>query len=445
MDANSDYLFISYASEDYELAEWLTLKLTGQGYLVWCDRIKLLGGESYPRDIDRAIKEQTFRLLALLSRHSISKPRPVKERTLALNIGQERGVDFLIPLNVDGLSSTELDWMTSDITFIAFHENWASGFSQLLEKLDSIGAPRPRARGREDVCQWSSTNVPVSEEPEQVWTNLLEIKELPRTLLRFSRRTPSTGDWPEEWPHYRQDDGVAWAFEPPPGASSMLDLKSEEVAYEDDSGRQGVRLKDAVSYLVRRHLTKHCLAKGLRFSVDRKDLYFPADLCPKNRLTFESYDGRKTWVQAVGERTFRQRTGLREVCRYHLSPGFRPVLRAFDIPVIQVQLRVHLTDARGSPLEPRKALRRRKAICKRWWNREWLSRLIGVFAWLSDGQESFCIAEGASGRLILSGTPLRLTAPFGIDESALTAAKPDEDAEIIEDDMREEGDTDGSE
>lgn len=98
------HLFISYrGGEDGTLAEWLTLRLTALGYKVWCDRVKLLGGESYPRDIDAAIKEQTFRMVALLSVHSIAKPNPVKERTLAHSIARERG-EFIIPLNVDGLS-----------------------------------------------------------------------------------------------------------------------------------------------------------------------------------------------------------------------------------------------------------------------------------------------------------------------------------------------------
>src|SRR3989442_1007328 len=57
-----DHLFISYATEDAALAEWLTLKLTAGGYRVWCDRVKLLGGESYPRNIDAAIEKRTFRM-----------------------------------------------------------------------------------------------------------------------------------------------------------------------------------------------------------------------------------------------------------------------------------------------------------------------------------------------------------------------------------------------
>lgn len=92
-----DHLFISYATEDAALAEWLTLKLTAGGYRVWCDRVKLLGGESYPRNIDAAIEKRTFRMLALISRSSKSKDNPVKERTKALALGRQRKEDFLIP------------------------------------------------------------------------------------------------------------------------------------------------------------------------------------------------------------------------------------------------------------------------------------------------------------------------------------------------------------
>jgi len=53
--ATGDHLFISYATEDAGFAEWLSVRLAAEGYKVWCDRTNLLGGESYPKDIDRAI------------------------------------------------------------------------------------------------------------------------------------------------------------------------------------------------------------------------------------------------------------------------------------------------------------------------------------------------------------------------------------------------------
>ena len=34
-----EHLFINYAIENTALAEWLTRKLTAEGYRVWCDRL----------------------------------------------------------------------------------------------------------------------------------------------------------------------------------------------------------------------------------------------------------------------------------------------------------------------------------------------------------------------------------------------------------------------
>jgi hypothetical protein len=73
------------------------VRLAAEGYKVWTDRIKLLGGESYPKDINTAIKSRTSRFLAVLSRSSVEKPNPVKERTLALNLARERKENFLVP------------------------------------------------------------------------------------------------------------------------------------------------------------------------------------------------------------------------------------------------------------------------------------------------------------------------------------------------------------
>ncbi len=431
----ADHLFISYASEDYELAEWLTLKLTAEGYKVWCDRVHLLGGESYPRDIDLAIKQRTFRLLALLSRHSIAKPNPLKERTLALNLGRERGVDFLVPLNVDGLSPTELDWMTSDLTFIPFHQSWASGFAQLLKKLDSINAPRGRVDGREAVYQWYASCENVFERQEILWTNLLEIVELPRMVLRFSLKNERSIGWAEVWPHFLQNPTAAWAFEYPPDTSSLSQVGVEEIEWERQDRHLGVGLIGVVTYLVKQHLISHCRQKGMAISDEKHDLYFPPSLISGDRLSFTGYDGRGTWVQVVGERTFRLGDGLREKTIYHLSPIFRPMLRAFGRPVVQIQLRVHLTDTRGVPLETPKAVRRRKSICKHWWNHQWLSRLIGICAWLGDGNESFALAENTSGRLLLSGIPIRLSSPVGINEEALGPVSFDEDTEMPDEDV----------
>ena len=123
----------------------------------------------------------------------------------------------------------------------------------------------------------------------------------------------------------------------------------------------------------------HALRKGLATTSDGKHLYFPPGLVTGDRLRYVTYDGRQTFVNAVGERTFRVGPlgKNREKTRYHLSPTFRPSLWKYQQPVVQVQMRLYLTDVNGSPLDSRKANRRRKAIGKNWWNAEWLVCITG--------------------------------------------------------------------
>ncbi len=79
-------LFISYAYEDQVFAKWLARKLAFYGYGVWIDQIEILGGESWVKEVDIAIKDRSFRVLGLLSAASIGKDNPRKERTLALQL-----------------------------------------------------------------------------------------------------------------------------------------------------------------------------------------------------------------------------------------------------------------------------------------------------------------------------------------------------------------------
>ncbi len=425
-----DHLFISYAWEDADLAEWLTLKLTAEGFKVWCDRFKLLGGESYPQDIDRAIKERTFRLLALLSKSSLHKPNPLKERTLALNLGRERGEEFLIPLNVDGLRPTDLSWMVSDLTYVPFHMSWAQGLAQLLKKLQSVDAPRPVADGRGVVVDWFAARDSMNDAAERLWTNLLEITELPSTLLRISLAAPVPPELACSWSHYPESECVVWAFEGPERNEALEINDLEQVVWEEPYKGTGLRLPDAVTNLLKQHLRIHCLSRGMQETPEGQHLYFPPGLLSGDRLPFVSYDRARTWVQAVGERTFRTSSNDREKTRYHLSPTFRPTLWKYERPAVQVQMRVYLTDIQGRPLPAHKAARRRKRICKDWWNHEWLARVLAVASWMADGGLSVNLARAPGCRIVIGGRPIELEAPVGIDESVLTTRVVQENEEV---------------
>ncbi len=164
---NQDYLFISAVDEDGVFADWLTRKLTAEGYRVWYERFKLLGGETYPDDVDDAIKNQTFRFIALYSQASLEDPEVTRQILLALNIRSDRDQDFLIPLNLDGVDQTRLDQVTRTLNFIPFHYNWAEGLKQLLKKLESISCPQFTVKFSDAVGEILISNPTVSDRKPQ--------------------------------------------------------------------------------------------------------------------------------------------------------------------------------------------------------------------------------------------------------------------------------------
>ena len=432
---SKDHLFISYASEDSQLAKWLQLKLTAEGYKVWCDQIKLLGGESYPTDIDRAIKEGTFRVLGLLSKHSLSKPNPLKERTLALRIAENLKNDFLIPLNVDGLLPSQLDWMTSDLTFIPFNKSWAEGFGKLLKKLNSINAPKSSVSGRNIVTQWFNLmDAPVSRE-ERLWSNIFNIYEIPKVLYRYRIEDKNTIlGINYEWSFYRESPNILWAFDPPDNKWQIPVSELAAVTWLTTEYYSNIKMTNVLIFLLRNCIRLACFRKGLKMSEDNRKLFFPEGLIDRNKLFFMNYTCKKTFIKIIGQRNFRSGAGSIETINYHLSPVFKLLIDGINNPVILLATSLYITDLSGRQLEGIKNNNRRKKICKSWWNHQWLSRQIALVSWLSNGQDMWNIAHTNSGDFIASAIPKQFKSLYGITEIKLKGDSYDDDSGILEDD-----------
>lgn len=99
----SDNVFISYASEDREVAKRLYNDLTEEGIKPWMDKADLLPGQDREVHIKKAIRESKY-FIALLSSDSLSKKGSAqKELKFALDIlGEFPGEDiFIIPARLD--------------------------------------------------------------------------------------------------------------------------------------------------------------------------------------------------------------------------------------------------------------------------------------------------------------------------------------------------------
>ena len=432
--SSRDHLFISYAYEEEALAEWLALRLTSEGYKVWIDRFELLGGESYPADIDHAIKRRTFRMIALLSRSSLVKPNPLKERTLALNIQRTRREEFLITLNVDDLRPDEMDWMTSDITFIPFCRSWAAGLAQLLKKLARVDAPKQVADGRTIAANaYLATNT-LSHEPEHVYSNLLHIAHIPAAISCYATSKPLSQHaetalaqrW-AFWARRSNSDGDAYSntlyfsFGSPPSSTwrSYGWVRKVTSVWQDVDTICGIASSHVLKPLLRRALLLHLQKRGLQPTPDDPHIfYFPGGLLRNDLIRFKRPDGRRVSRRVAGERAWRPG----ERFAYHQAVTFDICT---DLPgqySARFRIRLHITDCDGNPLPTVAANARRRRLTRDWYNREWLARHLALLAFIADGRDVIDIFE--DGSLVILASLIRLRAPFGIDETVIPKGTP---------------------
>lgn len=439
-DEACDHLFISYAWEDHAFAKWLALKLTAEGYKVWIDQFKLLGGESWPSDIDDAIKRRTFRMLGLLSRHSIAKPNPVKERTLALNIDKQPGrAGFLIPLNVDGIPPVELDWLTSDITFVPFSSSWSHGLTQLLKLLERENCPRTAGDGRAIVSRLVASSDLVCERPETLTSNRCPFIKVPDCITAY-RVSPqlSFGDAAlrgalRDWSCYSVSPHRVLAFHPPgDGLAAWLRTEiAQEYAWREREDLEGVDARNVVVRLLR-GCVETCLRRaGFEWSAGAEGYVFPGPHGESLRVRLPS--GAMTTVQHSGERTF-FRVGQPKV-RYRYRLAIRLVIdRAGEDEFALIwRLRFHLTDTSNEPLPSSMNQSRRKHLTRDWHNYHWLVRHLAAVQRCADDDHVIRVGPDGDAQVVLDCRLESFEVPVSIDEEKLTAAREmrDEEADLI--------------
>ena len=419
LTAIREKLFISYASEDATFARWLTLKLTAEGYNVWCAEFQLLGGESFPGDVGKAIETESFRVLGLLSRFSLRKPNPQKERTIALDIGQKRKQEFLIPLLLDDVPT---EWMTSDLVKVNFAENWAFGLDQLLKKLDKIETPRSNSEGIETAASTFLQRSFVLPIPERLYSNILRVKCIPKVLKKFrlSRllKSHEKVSLLDNWPAYATEDERTFRSFQSPSEDVVESCEITELGkgslWSAMPRIDNIWTPNIISNLLKRSLRCKCVDLGLVWTREHDYLYFPDGFAENNKIKFTDYSGRKTWLTAVGEQSFPGSDKF----RYHLAPTFQ-VRQDFDDDfVIRLRNRVFLSDLNDRPLDTSQSLTRRKRVCKSWWNDDWIKRQIAVLEFLSDG-EGFIRMGDSEEQLVVHSQPVSFEVPTSLDDAAI--------------------------
>ena len=419
---NLTHLFISYADEDVALAKWLARKLASFGYAVWFDQLKMLGGEPWPQTIDDAIKNRTFRMLALMSANSISKPNPTKERTLALRIARQRNIsDFLITLKVD---NAELDWLTTDISYIAFNHGWADGLRRLVKKLDSIAAPKLLTDGAAIAASTFSIGDDLCEsKSEQVRANVIRVQTLPDVLVGFEVLTPLTEEQGSRlatnWPYYQIGNSVAIAFCPPSQEyEALIKPTGEQWSWTNCDKIRGVRSRDIVVNLILRTVEVMLLRAGCQAHPKRPRIfYLPTTFTEDGQLHFKNFRGKRTWLKIRGKATFWRPGKPSEINFHHFAFQIK-LGRGLDASFwVQLTPSLFFFDEAGNPIVDNRVGPRRRRLTKDWWNAKWINRLLAAEHILAD------LPSNPEFGVVLDKAVLSLSSPITLNEDKLEDAR----------------------
>jgi hypothetical protein len=381
--------------------------------------MSLLVGQSFVKEVDDGLKK-SCKFLAILSRNSVNKENPTNERTKAAAIGKAiKDDDFIITLNVDNLPPSEIPWTLSQKSYANFYDGWADGLKQLMKALEASDAPKNADVGRDLVCQWARQQDEPTKRDERIWTNLVPVTSYPLGLRQYEVKDPQSIDLLKysKWPIAIQNRQFVWSFvEPPTDLASLVNFV-RVTSWLDQSGTQGEKIKNFGRYLLRRGIEDYCLSRGLCQTDDRGTIYFPSGLLSQDKHFYIGISGKRTHHKFVGNSTFRVGFDKKEINKHHLAPSFKLIERENKKFQIQITNRVYLTNEDGTPIHPSRMVRRRKKICKNWWNDKWCARLLALMSWLSNDQDEFEIFKTPNGSFKLAGKSLSLSCAYGIDES----------------------------
>jgi hypothetical protein len=456
-----EYLFISHASpEDNVFTLWLALQLAKEGYPVWCDLTKLLGGEEVWKDIENVIRNDTLKFIYVASRTSNTKKNPLKELTVADNVARDFELEeFVIPALIDDLPPREVNIQLSLINAIRFTDGWARGLKALLEKLEKIRFPKSPKFTPGAVASWwkeqFNAQHTILSQPEEYLSNWFKIERLPEKV-HFHILYDSLGLKAEvrtelPFPAFQHNNYLvtfagAGDFEGKLGGYVRIaDTHSfpTQDLIEGKLDKKILRRKESRDFVVRllrmgwesmlrrRGLPIHEMAN------DTRCFYFTKGLVEHDTISFRNVN-KTSFRQVVGYRTVKSiATGEKRIQYWH----FGVQARAMVYPVIAFYIKPHVvfSDDGINLWEGKKRMHTaRRRQCKSWWNAEWRDRILASMFWLAGGGETIEVMLGSDVSVHVAGRPVVFTSPVSYLEPENKSAPQIYDEDINDDDLEEE-------
>jgi hypothetical protein len=449
-------LLLSHANpEDNEFTLWLALQLANEGYRVWCDLTKLLGGEVFWDNIEEVIKTRAAKVLYVLSRTSNAKDGPLKELHFAQGVAKrEKLKDFVIPLHIDDLPHGDITIEITRINTVPFARSWGAGLAKLLEKLEEDSVPKDPKFDRTAVNEWWRTQFSAEQglrqEPEEYLSNWFPIT-LPTHIYFHSLSRKSVGvlEVAPALPYPGVQDGrflITFA------EASDFDGKLGPEMYIAEGGTPlevaALLAEPKASFgkylfqllrlaweqmLEERRLPVYELANKA------KCFYFPRNRVPNDKVFFTGVDGERTYRAMAGYATRTNPTTGVSVKRFwHYAVQARPLVH----PTFAYIFKSHVlfTNDGTTIWESKKRLASaRRSQCKSWWNDEWRDRTLAAATYLCKGADKITVKLGSTASLTIPPTSLPFCSPVSYtDPQLLRFSEDDENADDYGRDSRDD-------
>jgi hypothetical protein len=449
-------VFLNHANpEDNTFVLWLGARLAAAGYFVWSDLLQLVGGERFWNNINDAIRQHSAVFLPILSNASIdpAKEGVHNEIAIATAVRREHKLDnFVVPLRLQTIP--EIPAQLIQLNYIDFSANWADGLAQLLDRLEKSNVPKHDRPEVSAMRAWAARYAALSgstvQQTEILQSNWFPIQSLPSHINFYG--TPVAKDlWDrtmDSMPFpcrafyrlmvtFAPLDVVQEATGPDIPVTLEYSIPTETFLSGGPHDGPGIKSFDArnfVTDLIRQAWETFAAARGLKcHSMAVGDCwYVPEGLLDKDKVRFRDADGKAKWRAMIGVR------GKRRI-RWHYGISVRPTL-ADPYRLVVRSHAVFSEDTKSLVTDGKRALRLRKWLCKSWWNDDFRDRLLGLLAFLSDGQPTIQLPLGGDVCATVAAAPLTFQSPVTYTQHDTPEESPVQEEGEPEDEVVQSGD-----
>jgi len=456
-------IFISHATpEDNEVARWLALRLAAEGYPVWCDLTKLLGGEPFWAEIEKAIRERTCKFLFLASTHSHAKPGTMNELAVADTVKKQLKDDrFIIPVRVDDMDFANANILIHKLNIVDFSSSWIVGLKKLIDCFQEDNVATDSRFSKDAVSIWWRNNFAINEGVTAVEEPYLSNEfsvQMPQGIRVISlQNQPLAEITPDDSPYpVVAHKRFLVSFAEPRDLLPFI----EKHKLDFDQGERAFPLKEflecgippAIEPRVARNLVRHLFLQAVeRFATSRglcsytlatqrKYFWFPHGLLEGDKLSFKAKDGQHVRRSLVGFSTRTKSDGSQITQNWHFGIQIIPSFGKKQF--VSVLPHVCFSED-GVPYDSKKQHRLRRSRCRSWYNDEWRDRILAAMRHLAGDKDELTIPVSSSTNFSIAAFPEVLMSPVSyvrVHDAAIDEEPPESDTDFEEDEIEEDDD-----